>query len=150
LLAALVVPDACGAIEYPGAGNGRRYVDWYDRFVEAVVDESLTFGGAAAWRVRNGMIHEVGLRFTEFGYDRVIFLPPGDIEITAGFLQDMGDGQSAFALDLHQHVTRIIKGARAWLASIASDQEKQDRLRMLIQLRPDGLPPFFVGLPVIV
>lgn len=154
LLSALVLPDACGAVEYPNeeqpGRNRNRYVRWYDRFVETVADGEFKFGGSAAWKLRNGMIHETGLRFDEFGYDRVIFLPPGPIAIGVGLMGDVGpEKQSAFVLDLQEYVQRLVNGAEKWLLEVAGDEVKQERLKSLIQLRPEGLSPFFIGVPVI-
>jgi hypothetical protein len=154
LLSALVLPDACGAVEYPNeeqpGRNRNRYVRWYDRFVETVTDQEFTFSGSAAWKLRNGMIHETGLRFDEFGYDGVIFVPPGSIGIGVGLMRDVGpEKQSAFVLDLDQYVQRLLNGAEKWLQEIAGDELKQARLKSLVQLRPEGLSPFFIGVPVI-
>jgi hypothetical protein len=156
LISALVLPDACGAIEYPevpkeqrGAKNRYRYIEWYGRYIEPVVDGDFRFAGKAAWRVRNGMIHETGLRFKEFGYDRIIFVPPGSFEIGVGFMRDIGTGDSAFVLDLRAYVETIISGVKRWLDDIRPDQEKQKQMKTLIQLRPEGLSPFFLGVPVL-
>jgi hypothetical protein len=153
LISALVLPDACGAVEYPDAANPRnrnRYVQWYDRFIPAVVHEGFRFGGEAAWKVRNGMIHETGLQFSEFGYDRVIFMPPGPISLGAGFMRNMGDsGRSAFVLELGTFLQDVVRGAEAWLDEIKGDVAKQNRLRSLIHYRAEGLPPFLVGVPAI-
>ncbi|MEO6199104.1 MAG: hypothetical protein ABIO68_04120 [Sphingomicrobium sp.] len=150
ILSAIVIPDACGAIEFPEDSNRARYSKWYDKYVSAIEDGEFKFYGSSAWRLRNGLIHETGLRFSEFGYDRVILVPPGGIEIQVGFMRKMGPAnESDFVLGLEGFLDGIIMGAEAWLKDVQADEAKQDRLKTLIQLRPEGLPPYFIGVPVI-
>ena len=76
LLGALVVPDACGAVEYPTYKNGKRYSAWFDKYVGDQGGEMFQLDGRLFWTIRNGMIHETSLDFSSFGFDRVVFTPP--------------------------------------------------------------------------
>jgi hypothetical protein len=147
-----MLPDACGAIGYPAIQRNReRYVKWFDAYVPPYgADGELT--GDAFWMVRNGMIHETGLRFSKFGFERIGFTVPNRQQITFAsfFAVNCGpEGESAFTLDLVEFFERVAGGVAKWLEDIATDQDKVARLDTLIQLRPNGLPPVIVGTPVI-
>ena len=55
LASAMLVPDACGAIEYPELRNGERYRTWFDAYLPEY--SRAGFSGAVAWKLRNGMLH---------------------------------------------------------------------------------------------
>lgn len=151
LISTLMLPDACGAIEHPKLRNGERYARWFDAYVRPFgFDGELR--GEAFWMVRNGIIHETGLRFSKYGYERIGFTIPNRQEITVGgiFSRNCGpDGVSAFTLDLVEFYERVAGGVEKWLSDIAEDRKKKDRLDTLIQLRPNGMSPVVSGLPVI-
>lgn len=152
LASALVVPDACGAVEYPGAtGNRDRYVSWYDNFVERFGGFHFNLDGAFVWKIRNGMLHEAGTQFYEYGFERVFFTVPTvrGSRFDGITHQETPESPPTLGLSLDRFVARILRGAEAWLCSIADDQEKQGKLDRLIQFRPDGLAPVIVGVPVI-
>lgn len=150
LAATLIVPDACGAIEFPLRRNGVRYANWYDIYVEPFAFE-ISSGGELVWKIRNGMLHEAGVQFDAFGFDRVLFTLPN----RRGVVMDQNrmrigpDAPVTLNLDLTAFVARVIKGAERWLAAIATDEDKLARLDRLIQFRPGGLSPFIVGAPLI-
>ena len=150
LAAVLIVPDACGAIEFPALKNGERYTDWYDAHVEPFGFTAAS-SGELVWKIRNAMLHEAGMQFDAFGLDRVIFVTPNKSGITLdqGRSQSVPGGPMALMLDLIRFVQRILLGAGKWLSAIAIDQEKQSRLDRLLQFRPTGLSPHLIGLPVV-
>ena len=151
LAAALVVPDACGAIEFPERRIGERYKAWYDAYVEPF-GLQLSSGGALVWKIRNAMIHEAGVRFDAFGFDRVLFTVPNR---NANFFDQnimrMGDPDAPWTLklDLCSFVRRISQGAERWIEAITHEADKQERLERLLQFRPLGLAPYIIGAPLI-
>src|SRR3546814_7350752 len=81
---ALMMPDACGAVEFWGQGkhSRERYVEWYDRWVLPHFSASDgKFDGEVVYIVRNAMIHETtGFTRGKHGFDRVLFIPPNRSE----------------------------------------------------------------------
>ena len=150
LASVLVVPDACGAIEFPDQRNGERYKSWYDANVEPFIFTQLS-SGELVWKIRNAMIHEAGIQFTAFGFDRVLFTVPdksGNV-FDQNTSRPTQDSPLTLNLDLLLFVRRILHGAEQWLSSIRDDVAKQGRLDRLLQLRPNGLAPHMVGMPLI-
>jgi hypothetical protein len=43
----------------------------------------------------------------------------------------------------------IVDGAKVWAVSKSSDPIVRQNLPLLIRYRPEGLPPFIVGLPIV-
>jgi hypothetical protein len=152
LASALLLPDACGAIDHPGLHNRERYPAWYDKYVEPVTGHGFTFNGKAAWMVRNGIMHETAMKFTMFGFDRVVFSIPNrsrTVHHWSVFENNGGLQESILMIHLPLFCLSIMDGVRAWMDDIAGDTGKQKRLAGLIQMRSHGLPPHFIGLPVI-
>jgi hypothetical protein len=154
LMSALVVPDACGAVEYPNLGNNKRYISWYDKYVASLYTcPRPKYGGELMWKIRNGMIHETSLDFCAFDLHSVIFtIPETGVSMDFGSstaLDDDGKVAKQLGLDLRAFTSRIVTGAQAWLKEIEPIAEKQARLHRLIQLRLGGMPPLVGGIPVI-
>ena len=149
LASAMIVPDSCGAIEYPGEKNGQRYRRWYDTYCPTFHSQRITFSGEAVWAIRNGMMHETRLVLTRFGFDRVLFTVPNRANITMHMCSSSIGGESALNVDLVEFCRGVIKGCERWLDDIATDAVKQERLGGLIQYRSQGLAPHIVGLPLV-
>lgn len=153
LSSGLLIPDACGAVEYPDLRNGQRYARWYDRYVETPpLGVRYVLNGDMVWKIRNGMIHETALDFRAHGFDRVLFTIPDRTGLTMdrNAMTECGPSrESAIDLNLELFLQRIIKGANRWVDEISADPEKSARLDGLIQLRPNGRAPFIVGKPLI-
>jgi hypothetical protein len=45
VLGLLVIPDACGAVEYPQLGNGDRYKNWFNKYVGSNASHRFKFDG---------------------------------------------------------------------------------------------------------
>lgn len=150
LASALLVPDACGAIEHPHEKNGARYVKWYDTFLPTHASPRMTFNGEVAWKLRNGMMHETALALKAYGYDKVYFTVPNPRKPLARYHMNTSEhgGETMLNIDLQTFVSDMITGANRWLQTVAEDAEKQRRLDLLIQLRPHGWI-HMVGVPLI-
>lgn len=150
LACTMIVPDACGAVEYPNIrGNGERYRRWYDAYCPTFPSKEFDFGGDAAWSIRNGMMHETRLELKRFGFDRVLFTVPNRIGILIHMNRSrMGDVR-ALNIDLVTFCKGVIDGCERWLSDIENDEEKVCRLSGLIQYRANGLPPHIVGTPLV-
>lgn len=160
LVAALIFPDGCGAIEFPNLRNKDRYVQWYDNYVKSFTFITKLNGvitksngpptsGGLVWKFRNAMIHEAGVQFHDYGFDRVIFT----IRDNCGNIFDENiieiNDIKVLNLDLEIFINKIIEGAEKCISRISNDKDKNDKLKQLIQLRLRGFSPFMVGMPLI-
>lgn len=127
ILAALTVPDICGALEAPEDRVGERYARWYDSNAGGLCK---FLNGAQCYRLRCGMVHQGRARDKALGYDRVAFTWNGNhcnvIKI--------GDFRY-----LNLGVTEFVKGltgaARAWLVAKSSDPIVVANLDLMLQTR---------------
>lgn len=158
IASALMLPDACGAVEYWGSGRHSRdrYAEWYDGWVYPHYNpRTVTFDGAVIYIVRNAMIHEsTGFTRGKHGFDRVLFsLPRAD-----GLQSDWnlsghhhGSTEMIFQVSLEKFLNAMEQGVRSWLTEVRADDDKrrQEAIDKLIQFRPDGHYPHIVGIPII-
>ncbi|MET4665554.1 hypothetical protein [Sphingomonas sp. PvP056] len=154
----LMLPDACGAVEFWGQAvhSRKRYQRWYDEWVlPHFTSPRVSFDGAVVYIVRNAMIHEsTGFTRGEHGFDRVIFTPPDKSGVTAEFCisrNPAGLQETAFIVTIGGLMGAVETGVRNWLADVRSDPDKRraEALDKLIQARRDGQPPHFVGMATV-
>lgn len=153
----LLLPDACGAIEYWGqqVRPRDRYAQWYDTWVKPHFSvDRPRFDGSVVYVVRNAMIHETtGFTRGQHGFDRIIFTTPGGI-FHGSFNMSAPSGPSGevvLQISLIEMMLAMECGVRNWLIGVraAPDKRRELALEKLIQYRPNGLPPHFVGMPLI-
>jgi hypothetical protein len=159
---ALSIPDICGCLECdpdkPIWATQEKYVAWCDKNLSF---QNLT--GVDLFRIRGGVLHQGHFDHPKSKFDRVMFIGPEssikahDIVITvkpgvafsgvsAEVLRVSGD---LLQLDVVMFCKSILDAARAWAISKANDQNVQRNLPNLVRYRPEGLPPFSVGVPTI-
>lgn len=154
----LMMPDACGAIEFWGENKRPkdRYIEWYDKWVlPHFRPENVNFAGAVVYIVRNAMMHEsTGFTRGQHGFDRVIFAPPNKKEIVIEFYLSVDNGgvkETAFQVTILGMMNAVEEGVRNWLNDVRSDVDKRRELALekLVQYRPNGQEPHIVGVPVV-
>ena len=154
----LMMPDACGAIEFWGTTKTSRirYPEWYDRWVYPHFSASnVTFDGSVVYIVRNAMIHEYsGFTRGKHGFDRILFMPPNDQNGRGNFnlfQNTTSSGETVFQVSILELLEAIDNGVRHWLADVRADPDKRREyaLNKLVQLRPNGHAPYIIGTPII-
>jgi len=162
LFAALAMPDICGAIDSAdGEATGPGYIAWYDkwvgpRFVEsaqALIPTGVNFPveienpltGDACYRFRCSLLHQGTTQHPRSPFARILFIEPGTrgIEIHHTTLND------ALCIDLRHFCAEVVAGVRMWLAEVEGSPQFRANYDRFIRLYPDGLPPYFSGLPVV-
>lgn len=160
----LSVPDICACLEcnpdQPIWSTQEKYVAWCDRNL-MVRYKNLT--GIDLYRIRGGVWHQGHFQHAKSAFDRVMFIGPEspikahDIVVTVDPGVAFG-GISAetlrvsgriLQLDVMKFCNGIARTARKWAAAKADDPFVQKNLPNLVRYRPDGLPPFSVGIPTI-
>lgn len=152
----LMLPDACGAVEYWGKNvrSRRRYVDWYDKWVlPHFTASNVIFDGEVVYIVRNAMMHETtGLTRGDHGFDRVLFVPPNRKGVLHfNLMQPHKNGETGLHISIEYLMEAVFKGVDNWLTEVAADGDRRrsDAVGNIIQYRPNGHPPFSAGDPVV-
>jgi hypothetical protein len=150
----LSVPDICASLEAdldpkkPWRGVEDRYIEWCSKHLEP---HFKWFIASDCWALRGGVVHQGKL----FGhpkarYDRIMFTLPGPITIGELLSQNNGGTtQSVLSIDLGVFCDRMITAAKSWYSQMKDDPIVIQNLPNLVRLRPEGLAPHIVGLPVI-
>jgi hypothetical protein len=147
LAVALTVPGVCAALESAsGSTSGRDAIafrDWYNANL-AHMYPSLTADDC--YSLRCGLVHQG--RFGDpnrMQYARVLFTIPNAQRATFhnNILND------ALNLDTITFCRDMINAARNWWNARAGDPIVQANAARLVSLRPNGLAPYMVGMPLI-
>jgi len=141
---AVTLPDVCAALE---AGNGRTSAEKYKAWYRANVGQAYGFlKDEDCYSLRCGVVHQGRFGGHGMQYGRVVFtmpIPGRNILIHNNVMND------ALNLDADRFCRDMIQSARTWFVAHQNDQHVQANLPNLVQLRPGGLAPYIVGLPVI-
>ena len=154
--ATLMLPDACGAVENWGLPKHPRdrYKEWYDKWVYLSFNSrNVRFDGEVIYIVRNALIHEItGFTSGKHGFDRIMFMPPNKQSNTFDFnLSATTDALTVLQVSVESMMEAVHQGVRAWLIEVRADSDKrrEQAIERLLQIRPNGEYPYFVGMPVI-
>jgi hypothetical protein len=137
-----------------------KYVAWCDK---NLASQFKNLDGTDLFRIRGGILHQGHFDHPKSKFDRVMFIGPEsrikahDVILTVspgvklgGFsveeLRLVGD---ILQLDVQRFCQSITEGARTWVIAKAADPFVKKNLPNLVRYRPNGLPPFSVGVPTI-
>lgn len=156
LSVALSVPDICSSAELkrePGdkiwKGTQTRYVNWCEEYL---MPQFQTLTAVDVWALRGGVIHNGKLHgHPAAQYDRIVFMLPAGRNLYHECVSRDNGGipGSALQLDLELFCRQMIIAAHSWLQKRGSEPVVAENLANLVRLRPQGIAPHFVGMPVI-
>lgn len=139
----LTVPDICAALESPdGETSGPKYKAWYNVNL-AIKYPNIT--DADCWSLRCGVLHQGRCGHAKMQYGRILFTLPNrqNNVFHNNIIND------ALNLDALLFCRDVISCARLWFDGKQNDPIVQNNLPNLVQLRPQGLAPYMVGMPLI-
>ncbi len=140
---ALTVPDICAALESPnGETTGAKYKAWYNA---NLADKYPRITDADCYSLRCGVLHQGRCGHPNMQYARIIFTVP-NAQNNVFHNNIMND---ALNLDTVIFCRDVVSSARTWFVQRANDPAVQTNLPNLMQLRPLGLAPYMVGMPLI-
>jgi hypothetical protein len=162
LFGALAVPDIAGALDSEdGAANGDRYKQWYEKWgrpqfpkllrqklpphVRDLVNVENPLTGDACYRFRCSLLHQGSTQHPKSPYSRILFVEPGTAAGTFHY-NVMND---ALNIDVKEFCREMIAAAREWLDAVESTERFKTNYDKFARRYPDGLKPYFVGVPVI-
>lgn len=146
----LSLPDICVALESDtGETDSAGYIDWCEQWLDEDYDTVLT--GKDLWSLRCGVLHQgqfgpknrVGQK--KMSCDRILFMVQPGFHLCRSIQDDI----DVFQVDARQFCDDMLDSVRRWYHAKQQDQHVMQNLPRLVQFRPNGLPPHFVGMPMI-
>ena len=100
--------------------------------------------------MRCGVLHNGTYKTKKLQYDRIVLFPPQVTIMADNCIMDAGAGTKMFTLNLVLFCDRLIGAAKKWLEDPSTNIQKvQSNMDDLVRFRPDGLPPYVTGQPVV-
>lgn len=156
---ALSVPDICSCLEFdpenPLWQDRKTYAAWCDKNIAGRLPR-LT--GDDLYNLRGGVLHKGHFGHDKSRFNRVIFVgPESRIKMHGTLINgEMRLGPNAelwkgpiLNLGVAEFCAAIIAAAREWVVGKKDDPFVQRNLPNLVRYRPNGLPPFSVGVPTV-
>jgi len=144
LAASLTLPDICGAMEAEdGRATAGRYQAWFDEWPGRHFFG--VFSGDDCWRFRCDFLHQ-GLTGSERGrYARIVFVEPGATTnvFHCNVIHD------ALNIDVTIFCREMVRSTIEWLRAVDDSDLVQANLGRFVRRYPEGLPPYFRGVPII-
>lgn len=150
---AIALPDICAALEQPdGRTTSHLYKKFYDTWLRA--PNYLNLPSDDMYLLRCGIIHQGIAGHEDMRPTRVIFTVPNPPEIAAPFAAHNFTiaGRNIpphFCLDAVRFCEGMIIGISKWYEAKKDDPFVASNISNLVQYRPNGLPPYIAGFPVI-
>jgi hypothetical protein len=142
-MAALSLPDVCAALESPdGETSGAKYKAWYDTWMASLYPEVTNLD---LYSLRCGVVHQGRLGHSKMQYGRVLFTVPN----RQGNVFHRNVINDALNLDAVTFCNDMVQCVARWYAAKKTDPNVLANLPRLVQLRPQGLAPYMVGMPLI-
>lgn len=140
LVAALVMPDVCGAIESPtGEASGSKYKSWVEKWLSPKYGDGLetSLSGDTCYYYRCSLLHQNRAHHPKLKFVRVAFLEPND-RIT------MHDCviNNVLVIDIPTFCQDMADAVSVWLDS----QQANPQFKQNLQLGLQRFPSEMVGL----
>jgi hypothetical protein len=148
LLVALTIPDICMGLTLPKSKfvGKPHYINFVDTYTHK---QGLGLDGASCYQLRGGLVHRADLTgHAYFDGSHVIFTAPetqGSVHAVSIVVED----KKAAMFDLVLFCDAMTEAARMWYEDHKHDAMVVENLKNIIRWRPEGVSPFFVGVPVV-
>src|SRR5262249_49014185 len=147
VMSALTLPDICSALENPdGRAHHSRYESWWETWKSS----DYHFTGEELYMLRCGMLHQGRSGHSDLQYDRIVFMIRPGFHLCLSINTDKtGREEMVLQLDANIFCRDMIASVRSWYETKKDDANVKKWLPFVLTFRPQGLPPHFVGMPVI-
>ena len=137
----LACVDICAALSSTdGRTTGAHFKAWFEAHVP---NPYARLSADDAYQLRCGMLHQGRASADQYG--AILFtLPDGRGNVFHNNVLN-----DALNLDLVTFCTDILDAADGWWQSAKDTDPVAANVQHLVQLRPDGLAPYIVGIPVL-
>lgn len=140
---ALTIPDICAALEAEdGQTNNKKYKAWY---TANLANKYPRMTDVDCYSLRCGVLHQGRCGHPNSQYGRVIFTIPNAQQnvFHNNIIND------ALNLDAPQFCADVVESVRTWFVKSQHSPNVIKNLPNLVRLRPFGLAPYMVGMPLI-
>ncbi|KIQ37559.1 hypothetical protein RT97_00280 [Variovorax paradoxus] len=168
LMVALTIPDIASGLQHPnGAGFGKDYAEWFERWVhpqhferswqrlsERYRTEDMKaqmakgghpFPGAACYSFRCSFLHHATTQHFKSPWKRIMFIEPG-VSTNRWHYTELND---AMMIDLPMFCEEVVAGARQWLEFVKDDEHFIRNNERSVRRYVGGIDPYIVGVDVI-
>jgi len=149
VVAALTLPDICYALSTAkGVSSKAGYAEWYDKNYP---DYAEHLSGEEVYKLRCGVLHQGIVGRGDMKFEKIYF-SLGKINVTSVMTGNVINGEQLpdlIGISAYGFCLGMIKAARTWYASNATDPNVLGNSPNVVRLRPGGLPPYMVGMSVI-
>jgi hypothetical protein len=160
----LSVPDICACLEFdpdkPSWADIKTYSAWWDTNIGA---KFQNIEGKDAYYIRGGTLHRGNFEHKKSRFNRIMFIGPESAFKIHDQVVSIDEGASfggksaselrlagkVLAFDVQKFCEIIMNSARQWATAKSNDPFVRRNMPNLVRYRPDGLPPFSVGVPTI-
>ena len=149
LLVALTLPEICSGLELENSEQvkGTHYKAFLSKYCDLEIMGSTP---DECYALRGGVIHKGNAAAHQhIGYDHFIFtLPNIQKNVVHNCIFEI-QGKKAKNLDILTFCAAMERAVRNWYGEKCGDPLVEKNAEALLSLRPNGLSPFIVGLPLI-
>lgn len=136
LALALTIPDVCGHVEYPKAGNGNRYRDWFENFFDNAFNGPVTmsnphnlpvpprFNASDCYELRCAVLHSgnTDMKLTRVNFDRFMLYRKIDVQSGVQFEEGKPQTEQKYIyLDVTRFCTLMCDVAQKYYNSRKAD-----------------------------
>lgn len=166
LAVTMSIPDICSCLEQePGKiyAKTEKYIAWCERNLSGKIS-NLVAGDY--FHIRGGLLHQGHFKHPKSKFDRIVFFGQrsaivghgviinfdGEVTFGGASVEELGlrgENNRVLLLDIIKFCNTIVDAAREWAITKDGDAFVSENVRHLARFRPNGLPPFIVGCPVI-
>jgi hypothetical protein len=144
LLGALSLPDICGAlVSSNGQASGSKYKAWLRDYVPDQASSAELIYGLRCSLLHQGRAHPHGSKFP------IAFVQPSPGVGQVHNLQIVVDDKPVFWLSIPIFVEEVTRGVEAWFKEFGGSDTVARNMEKFVRIRPEGLPPYVAGTPVI-
>jgi hypothetical protein len=151
LFTSLSIPDIAAALESEdGKASGRRYATWYESWVRPRLKESRDrenpLSGEACYAFRCAMLHQGRSQRADDTYRHIMFIEPGHPNYSIHYCVVRSE---ALLIQLDEFVREVLQGCELWLSHVEGTESFERNYTCYAKLRPEGLAPYVVGVPIV-
>ncbi len=147
LLITLTVPEICSALAMDKSVfvRERHYVEFLEKFAP----NGVGLSPVDCYRLRGGLVHRASFSgHDKFGWTHVLFTTPeGRLGVHA--ITISSGGKRGLALDVAIFCREMIAAADRWYEANGKNPLVRSNMPHLIRFCPNGLAPFYEGLPIV-
>lgn len=144
LFGALMLPDICGALaSSDGKATGTKYKAWLRAYVPEQANDADEIYG-----LRCSLLHQ-GRMLPHGGHFPVVSVVPLPGRGRLHNLSTEVAGDRVGWLSIPMFVDEVTRGVESWFRQFGATETVRRNMEKFARIRPEGLPPHFVGAPVI-